>query len=69
MDYGSRDAYLVGHQVVQDGPFAGLPVTFGFFANDPPISAIPVSAAVWMFGSVLVGLIGFSRSAHSRDQA
>lgn len=61
MDYETGNAYLVGHLVVQDGPFVGMPLTFGFFANDPPISMIPVPAAVWLFGSGLIGLIGVAR--------
>jgi len=61
MDYETGDAYLVGYQVVQDGPFVGMPLAFGFFANDPPISTIPVPAAVWLFGSGLLALYGTAR--------
>ncbi len=40
-----------------NGAFAGLSDTFG-------VSPVPVPAAVWLFGSALIGLAGFGR--HSR---
>lgn len=61
MNYETGDAYLVGHHTVQGGDFAGLPITLGFSANDPPVSAVPVPAAIWLFGSGLIGLIGLVR--------
>jgi len=35
--------------------------TMGGYASSLNISAVPVPAAVWLFGSALAGLIGFSR--------
>jgi len=29
--------------------------------NKPPVSAVPVPAAIWLFGTALIGLVGFSR--------
>ncbi len=39
------------------GPFKGSPVGF----SGTPISAVPVPAAAWLFGSGLVGLVGVAR--------
>ncbi len=39
------------------GPFKGIPVGFSGTA----ISAVPVPAAAWLFGSGLVGLVGVAR--------
>ena len=44
-----------GYQMVS-GPFAGLNVVL-----DIQISSVPVPAAVWLFGSGLLGLIGVAR--------
>ena len=35
--------------------------TLGMYGNDPVVSAVPVPAAVWLFGSGLIGLIGIAR--------
>jgi len=35
--------------------------TLGNFIDDVAVSAVPVPAAVWLFASALVGLIGFGR--------
>jgi len=35
--------------------------TLGNFIDDVAVSAVPVPAAVWLFSSALVGLIGFGR--------
>ena len=40
------------------GPFAGSPVGF---AGQAQVSAVPVPAAVWLFGSGLMGLVGVAR--------
>ncbi len=34
---------------------------FAFRLDDAPVSAVPVPAAVWLMGSALAGLLGFSR--------
>jgi len=41
---------------MQNGPFVGQPFYF-----DGTVSAVPVPAAVWLFGSGLIGLIGFAQ--------
>jgi len=63
MDYETGDAFLVGQSVFNDSAsqFDGTVVTLGFYANDPVVSAVPVPAAVWLFGSGLIGLIGIAR--------
>jgi len=38
--------------------YAGLEKETGSF---PPVPAIPVPAAVWLFGTALIGLVGFSK--------
>lgn len=65
MDYETGDAFLVGQSTVTEvgHPFEGLRITLGMNGNDPVLlpSAVPVPAAVWLFGSGLVGLVGFAR--------
>ncbi len=60
MDYATGDAYLVGHTILDQGEFEGfaLPMTFGFYANDPSLSSVPAPAALWLFVS---GLLFFVR--------
>ena len=37
-------------------------VVDGSFANyDLEISAVPVPAAIWLFGTAILGLVGFNR--------
>lgn len=38
--------------------------TLGNFIDDVSVSAVPVPAAVWLFGSALVGLVTFGRRKH-----
>ena len=65
MSYETGDTFLVGQStVITDGghPFEGLRITLGMNGNDPvSLSAVPVPAAVWLFGSGLIGLAGFAR--------
>lgn len=57
--------------IEQSGSFSGLPpeqLTTGFWTLDAAsgtvaFSAVPVPAAVWMFGSALIGLFGARRRA------
>ena len=48
-----------------DGPFTGIGVTFDIGSGNSlyvtSVSAVPVPAAVWLFSSGLIGLIGFAR--------
>ena len=42
---------------------AGLvsPYTTGFYVRELDVSEVPLPAAVWLFGTALIGLVGFSR--------
>lgn len=48
-----------------DGPFTGLNVNFDIGSGNSlevlSVSSVPVPAAVWLFGSGLIGLIGVAR--------
>jgi hypothetical protein len=48
-----------------DGPFRGLNVNFDIGSGNSltvlSVSSVPVPAAVWLFGSGLIGLVGFAR--------
>lgn len=48
-----------------DGPFPGMQVSIDIGSGDSltvlSVSAVPVPAAVWLFGSGLLGLIGIAR--------
>ena len=47
---------------MQTGPFAGATPAFnGTGSLEVSVSAIPVPAAVWLFGSGLLGLVGVAR--------
>lgn len=63
MNYETGDTFLVGQStVIGDNPFTGLRITLGMNGNDPVlVSAVPVPAAVWLFGSGLIGLAGLAR--------
>jgi len=63
MSYETGDTFLVGQGVVTDttSPFYGIEITMGVYGNDPVLSEVPVPAAVWLFGSGLIGLIGVAR--------
>ena len=43
------------------GPFPGWNATFGGTVTVTSVSAVPVPAAVWLFGSGLLGLVGVAR--------
>jgi len=49
--------------VMDNGPFAGQHATFKGLSADtmPAVQAVPVPAAVWLFGSGLLGLVGVAR--------
>ena len=52
------DGILGGKMI--DGPFQGFSANFNLTGADLP-AAVPVPAAVWLFGSGLVGLAGIAR--------
>lgn len=61
MNYATGDTFLVGQTTVIDpsSPFFGVRITLGLNGNDPVV--VPLPAAVWLFGSGLLGLIGLAR--------
>jgi len=44
-----------------DGAFIGFSANFNLAGADLPPPAVPVPAAVWLFGSGLLGLVGVAR--------
>ncbi|MGB5260724.1 MAG: hypothetical protein WBO34_09410 [Gammaproteobacteria bacterium] len=65
MNYATGNTFLVGQATITDpdSPFIGIRVTLGLNGNDPVVA--PVPAAVWLFGSGLVGLVGLARRKKS----
>jgi hypothetical protein len=62
------EVYGVAGSPMVDGPFQGSSIVLDITTLvvvpggcDPGICEVPVPAAVWLFGSGLVGLIGFAR--------
>jgi len=55
----------IGGSPMIDGPFTGLNVNFDIGSGNSltvlSVSSVPVPAAVWLFGSGLIGLIGVAR--------
>jgi hypothetical protein len=47
------------------GPFQGFNASFGGTAVVSSVSAVPIPAAVWLFGSGLLGLVGVARRKKS----
>lgn len=47
----------------RDNPEGGNPSTDRWL-NDRPVSAVPLPAAGWLFGSALIGLMGLRRKMH-----
>jgi hypothetical protein len=43
------------------GPFGGFNANFNANLTGTPDTVIPVPAAVWLFGSGLLGLVGIAR--------
>ena len=59
VDCGDGDSFTLDYTaIVPDGAFAG--VAYQLHMNGT-VSAIPVPAAVWLFGSGLLGLVGVAR--------
>ncbi|RDH86144.1 MAG: hypothetical protein DIZ80_01355 [endosymbiont of Galathealinum brachiosum] len=54
----------IGGSSMDNGPFSGFNMNFDMTSvtmTDYTPSAVPVPAAIWLFGSGLVGLVGFAR--------
>ena len=47
--------------ILDPGIWTGVQYEFNVYGNDPLVSAVPVPAALWLFGSGLLGLIGIVR--------
>jgi len=58
---------IMGINMAAGGPFAGFNANFNATmtgiadVSDIPVAAVPVPAAVWLFGSGLLGLVGVAR--------
>ncbi|MDH5614625.1 MAG: hypothetical protein OEY35_06300, partial [Gammaproteobacteria bacterium] len=46
--------------------FQGVVYEFDIYGNDPLVNPVPVPAAVWLFGSGMMGLFAFARRKESR---
>ncbi|OGI52761.1 MAG: hypothetical protein A3A87_03965 [Candidatus Muproteobacteria bacterium RIFCSPLOWO2_01_FULL_60_18] len=46
---------------IDTNPWVGIQYEFDIYGNDPVVSAVPVPAAMWLFGSGLAGLFGLAR--------
>lgn len=60
----SIDDGIAGSPMIE-GPFQGISVNFDIGSGNSltvtQVSTVPVPAAVWLFGSGLIGLVGFAR--------
>lgn len=59
--YMTIAAFIVAGAAADEGGLASADFLNTFIPNLPPPSAVPVPAAVWLFGSAIVGLFGFNR--------
>lgn len=60
-DYTANTGGTIGGSPMQDGPFKNHNFNFDFVTMTVAPPEIPVPAAVWLFGSGLLGLIGVAR--------
>ena len=58
---GSNSALLLSEPALFPWASAGLAINPTFVAGDVAIAAVPVPAAVWLFGSGILGLVGVAR--------
>jgi len=59
-----NNVFGVGGNPMADGPFTGFNANFDITSMSSIVvtpAAVPVPAAVWLFGSGLVGLVGVAR--------
>ena len=63
--YHSTRTTGIGGNPMQDGPFQGFNANFDAqsltITSYTPVGVVPVPAAVWLFGSGLLGLVGVAR--------
>lgn len=52
---------IMGTPMATGGPFAGFNANFNANMSSTPDTVVPVPAAVWLFGSGLLGLVGIAR--------
>jgi len=52
---------VMGIPMAANGPFAGFNANFNATMAPTPDAVVPVPAAVWLFGSGLLGLVGIAR--------
>jgi hypothetical protein len=65
LSLGTNDS--IGGSQLDNGPFQGAYFNFDFTSLEvTSVSAVPVPAAAWLFGSGLVGLIGIVRRRKQR---
>jgi hypothetical protein len=57
---------VMGLPMATGGPFAGFNANFNANMSPFPASSVPVPAAVWLFGSGLLGLAGIARRKQKR---
>jgi hypothetical protein len=63
-EFAQGDGFGIGGNPMADGPFGGFNANFDMTAMTNVVitpTAIPVPAAVWLFGSGLLGLVGIAR--------
>jgi hypothetical protein len=56
---------IMGINMAPGGPFAGFNANFLANMDGTPKAVIPIPAAVWLFGSGLLGLVGIARRKKS----
>ena len=51
--------------LLDNNPFVGVQYEFNIYGNDPIVETVPIPAAVWLFSSGMLGLIGIARRGKS----
>ena len=62
-DWGLINSILSGYSnaTIDRNTFAGVAYEFDIYGNDPLLNPVPVPAAVWLFGSGIIGLLSVAR--------